>query len=291
MDITVKELARLDDFSACERLQLELAGGVERLVIPTFALVTVRESNGILLGAYNSDIVPPPLYGALVDLVTQVDGRTVGTTLFFGVEKEMRSHGIGQHLRRAERRHARRIGISLLRFSIDPLRGADAHLAFNKLGAIGTGYIRNLYGPLSDPANSGLATDRIIVEWWIDSPRVNAITDDGRLPPQYRIGLDRIEVVTKTRGVGSGIRQLVEFNPAPKSGAILIEIPVDLDRLISSFPKLARDWRVKTREVFEASFAKGYLLTGFLHEAGRSFHLLEKRRKSAVLEEEGEKGE
>lgn len=283
MDITVKELTRLDDFSACERLQLGIAGGVERLVIPTFALVTVRHSGGIMLGAYNSDIVLPPLHGALVDLVTQADGHAVGTTMFFGVEEEMRSHGIGQSLRRAERRHARRIGISLLRFSIDPLRGGDAHLAFNKLGAIGTGYIRNLYGPLPDPANSGLATDRITVEWWINSPRVNAINDDGRLPPHYRIGLDRIEVVTKTRVGSSGMRQLIEFNPAPTSGTILIEIPVDLDRLLSSFPKLARDWRVKTREVFEASFAKGYLLTGFLHAAGRSFHLLERRRKSAVL--------
>ena len=169
---------------------------------------------------------------------------------------------------------------------IDPLRGVNAHIALNKLGGIGVGYSRNRYGPLPDPADGGLATDRIEIEWWIDSPRVNAVLDRGLLPSHYRFGLDRMEVVTKTRGVGDGLRQLVEFNPNPGSKVILVEIPVDLDRLFTTSPNLARDWRVKAREVFETLFGKGYLLTGFVHEAGRSFHLLEWGRKRVVLEAE-----
>lgn len=284
MNIVTRKLAGLDDFSFCERLQLELAGGWERLVLPTYALVTVERSGGILLGAYDTDSNSQRLCGALIDLVGEVDGHKVGSNLFFGVSPKARNHGIGQSLRREERRLARRAGASLLTWTIDPLRGVDAHIAFNKLGAIGVAYIRNLYGPLSSPADSGLATDRIEVEWWIDSPRANAVLDRGMPPPHYRLGLERMEVATKTRGVGAGMRQLVEFNPAPKSGMILVEIPGDLDRLRAAAPKLARDWRVKTREVFESMLSRGYLISGFVHEAGRSFHLLERKGRNAVLE-------
>lgn len=282
MNIATRELASLDDFAACERLQLALVGGWERLVVPPHALVTIGESGGILLGAYDAD--SDELHGMLIDLVGIDNGRGIGSTLFFGVRSEVRNRGIGQSLRRAERRYARRAGIPLIRFPVDPLRGVEAHLSFNKLGGIGVAYVRNLYGPLPDPADGGLATDRIVVEWWIDSPRVNAVIDNGLLPPHYRLGLDRMEVVTKTRAVGDGVRQLLEFNSSPGSDVILVEVPVDFDRLLVSFPKLARDWRVRTREVFEAFFAKGYLLTGFVHEASRSFHLLERRRRTMVLE-------
>ncbi len=285
MDIKIRPLATLDDFSACERLQIEIVGGWERLVIPTTAMVTVRDSGGILLGAYDTDTVPPRLCGVLVNLVAESSGQPAGITLLYGVSPDTRNRGIGRALRRAERRSAHHAGIPLLRWSIDPLRGVDAHIAFNRLGAVGTGYIRNRYGPLSDPTNGGLATDRITVEWWVDSPRVNAVVDAGTPPPHYRLGLNQMEVVTKTRGVGNGARQLIDFSSNPRSETVLVEVPADFDRLLTAVPKLARDWRIKARDVFETFFAAGYLLTGFVHEAGRSFHLLERRRKAAVLEE------
>ena len=285
MDIKIKPLTTLDDMAAIEQLEIELVGGWERLVVPTAVLVTVRDSAGILLGAYDTDVVPPRLRGVLIDLVAEIAEQPTCITLVWGVIPDARNRGIGQALRRAERRIAHRIGIPLVRWAIDPLRGVDAHIAFNRLGAVGTGYVRNQYGPLPDPTNGGLATDRITVEWWVDSPRVNAVLDAGTPPPHYRLGLNQMEVATKTRGVGSGTRQLVEFDPNPQSNTVLVEVPTDFDRLLAVAPKLARDWRIKARDVFETFFATGYLLTGFVHEAGRSFHLLERRRKAAVLEE------
>ncbi len=285
MNIATRPLQEHADIVALEELQVELSGGWERLVIPPHALVTVRDSGGIMLGAYDAD--SGELLGALVDLVWPGGRSYTASTMFIGVREKARNRGVGQGLRRAERRYARRSGISLVRFAVDPLRGVDAHIAFNRLGAVGVGYIRDLYGPLPGPTDGGLATDRIAIEWWIDSPRVTRVVDHGEPPAHYRLGLDRMEVVTKTRAVGSGVRQLLEFDPAPGGGVILVEVPVDFDRLLASFPKLARDWRVKAREVFETLFGKGYLLTGFVHEAGRSFHLLERKRKEAVLEETG----
>jgi len=50
-----------------------------------------------------------------------------------------------------------------------------------------------------------------------------------------------------------------------------------------SDPDLARDWRIKTRDAFELLFAGGYILSGFVHEAGRSFHLFERAEKVLLL--------
>ena len=166
---------------------------------------------------------------------------------------------------------------------VDPLRGAQAHFAFNKLGAIATSYERDVFGELSDSSNVGLATDRLAVEWWIACPRVSEIVDQGRLPFHYSYGFDRMEVVTKTGVTESGVRRLQKVEAGFRSDVLLFEIPVDLDRVRESDPDLARDWRIKTRDAFELLFAGGYILSGFVHEAGRSFHLFERAEKGSLL--------
>jgi len=163
------------------------------------------------------------------------------------------------------------------------------HLAFNKLAAIAASYKRNLYGEATAPDHRGLATrslasDRLIVEWWLDSPRVSGVINRRRLPHHFHLGLDKMEVVTKTRLVKNGIRRLAGYEETPKGKVILVEIPADLDRLCDEDLDLARDWRLKTRDLFERLLTNGYTMTGFVHEAGRSFHLLERADRKTILE-------
>jgi predicted GNAT superfamily acetyltransferase len=199
------------------------------------------------------------------------------------VEKASRNRGIGYQLRLEEREVCRKEGVELITWMADPLRGAQAHFAFNKLGAIATAYERNVFGELSDSANRGLATDRLAIEWWITSPRVVGVIDQEKLPHHYTFGFERMEVVTKTGLSESGMRRLLKAETSPRSDVLLFEIPVDLDRLREHDPGLARDWRVKTRDAFEALFANCYILSGFVHEAGRSFHLFEREDKASLL--------
>jgi predicted GNAT superfamily acetyltransferase len=51
---------------------------------------------------------------------------------------------------------------------------------------------------------------------------------------------------------------------APQSSTVLVEIPSDYMRLKEVDFKLARDWRVITREIFEGAFAADYLVSDFL---------------------------
>ncbi len=59
---------------------------------------------------------------------------------------------------------------------------------------------------------------------------------------------------------------------------IAAEIPPDLSALKDADFALARDWRFFTREFFETAFAKGYIVTDFVYDAGhgqpRSLYVL-----------------
>ncbi|MGA8044123.1 MAG: GNAT family N-acetyltransferase, partial [Terracidiphilus sp.] len=62
-----------------------------------------------------------------------------------------------------------------MEWTFDPLEIRNAYLNINKLGAIVRSYLVDFYGVSSSRLQGGLPTDRLIAEWALDSPRVNAI--------------------------------------------------------------------------------------------------------------------
>ena len=65
-------------------------------------------------------------------------------------------------------------GIRLIVWTFDPLELRNAHFNLNRLGAICREYLPNLYGVTTSPLHRGLPTDRLVVEWQLDSARVVA---------------------------------------------------------------------------------------------------------------------
>jgi len=275
MTIVIESLSSCSAFRECERLQEEAGKVSEGAILRVPLLVFLERSGGGLLGAYEvAEEGSRRLSGCLIDLVAHYEGtpgRLTVLELAFGEGKDQ----IARRLRLRERQEALAQGVRLIAWPIDPLRGAEAHRAFSGLAAIAVSYERDLFGRQEDSAHPGLATDRLGVEWWIDSPRVAAVVDRGLPPHHARVGLERMAVVTRTARTEGGMRRLVDFDPAPKEEAVLAEIPEDLDPMLLVAPDLARDWRLRTREVLEALFDRGYIASGFVREAGRSFHLLE----------------
>ena len=283
MAITVDQLTSLDDLLACEELQRRLLGHHARSILAVPTLAAIRRSGGLLLGAWEREGGRPSLRGALVDLVAEADEFPARFTALLCVDPALANRGIAQLLRASERSACVKAHADVVFWWSDPLGSAASHVAFNKLGAIGTAHRRNALGPLDDRPNRGLATDRLRVEWWISSPRVRAILDCGRLPPHYGLGLDRMQVITKTTGRPSGSRNLTGIDETASKPFVLVEVPVDLERLRKQDPSAARDWRLMTRDVFELLFASGYTIVGFVHEGGRSFHLFEREDRGTVL--------
>ncbi len=284
MTIVIRPLSLPREFATCQTLQSDACEGSLFLAVPV--LVAIRQSNGLILGAFDDQ---ETMHGAIVDVASADEKPLCLFTAFYAVIVDKRNKGIGTKLRYRERDLAITKGAVLIRWAIDPLRGLEGHVAFNKLGAVAVSYERDMYGELRDSSNEGLATDRLIVEWWLTSPRVNAVVDSQVLPYHFHLGLDKMEVATRTVLTDDGYRRLVKFDDSvchgiTKSAAVLIEIPAKLDSMRLVSIDLARDWRLRTRDIFEQMFNAGYIITGLVHEGGRSFQLFERKSKSTILE-------
>ena len=117
------------------------------------------------------------------------------------VEPDLQSAGIGAKLKQAQRDHALRTGVPLIKWTFDPLQSRNAYLNIIKLGGVIRSYKINYYGNASTSAlHRGLDTDRLFVEWWVKSQRV-AEAQKGLLPkrkPEAAIEVPRdIEIVKK----------------------------------------------------------------------------------------------
>ncbi len=284
MTILIDQLSTAHEFSACEALQRATSDQSVFFAAP--ALVAIEKCNGLILAAMRRD---GEMCGTIIDIASVDTDLSSWFTAFHAVSEDERNKGIGTMLRSREREIGMQKGVALVKWAIDPLRSLEAHVAFNKLGAVAVGYERDLYGELRDSRNEGLATDRLLVEWWLTAPRVNAVIDRHALPHHFHLGLDKMEVATRTRLTDGGLRRLLGFDDSVCAGVtrgavVLVEIPAKLDRIRANDLDLARDWRLQTRDIFERMFAAGYTITGLVHEGGRSFQLFERVSKATILE-------
>ena len=89
--------------------------------------------------------------------------------------------GTASQLKLAQREHARQRGIGRIEWTFDPLESRNAHLNIAKLGVIVRRYHVNYYGRIESRLHSGLDTDRLVAEWWIDEPRIPVQGDIRRV--------------------------------------------------------------------------------------------------------------
>ena len=65
-------------------------------------------------------------------------------------------------------------------------------------------------------------------------------------------------------------------------GALSVEVPAQWRRILGADPSLARDWRTKTRHLFEGYLGRGYCVTGYAAERGADrrscFYLMERAK-------------
>jgi predicted GNAT superfamily acetyltransferase len=148
------------------------------------------------------------------------------------VLENYRDRGIGRRLKLFQRDDALSRGIRLVEWTFDPLEVKNAYLNFTRLGAIARRYLPNCYGVTTSPLHGGMPTDRLIAEWWLDSPRVNDLL--------------------------SGTAALA---PNPSAAREEILIPPEMPRLRRENSSEALRIQTDVREKFQHWIAKGYAAT------------------------------
>lgn len=160
--------------------------------------------------------------------------------------------GLGPQVKRAQRTWAVELGALTMRWTFDPLVGRNARFNFVKLGATGTDYLVDFYGPMADGVNDGDETDRLEVSWDLVGPPRGPSYDSG---PGTR---DR-EAAPVTHAAPDG-GPLARRDPDDRH--VWCRVPDDIVALRAADPELALRWRRDVREVFTKAFAEGFTATG-----------------------------
>ncbi len=261
-----------------EELQRIIWPGSETEVVPLHLLITAAHNGGLALGAFEGGKMVGFVFG-FPGLYEVPDGpRLKHCSHMLGVLPGLRDSGIGFALKRAQWQIVRKQGIDRVTWTYDPLQSRNAHLNIARLGAVCNTYLREVYGEMRDGLNAGLASDRFQVDWWVNTQRVArrlgkkprgelgiSDYDSAQIPHLYRV----------TRGADSLLRPPEHFS-IPTEAMLLAEIPSDFMQIRQTDLSLAAAWRETTRQVFEACFGSGYLITDFIYEREwhRSYYVL-----------------
>jgi predicted GNAT superfamily acetyltransferase len=269
----IRPLQTLDELHACEMLQKEIWGFEDISIVPHHLLLTTLKNGGVLLGAFAS----ARLIGFVYGFPGIEDNKLKHCSLMCAVLPERRFQGVGYQLKLKQREAVLAQGIELITWTFDPLVSPNAYFNLHKLGVISQRYERNLYGDMRDRLNAGLETDRLAVEWWIASPRVQK-----RLEHEQPVTVSDLPVVNQTKE-HDGLLVNCDCSLQQTEPKVLVEVPYQWQRMRERDLELTKRWRHETREIFEHFFSQGYYASDFLVMDNRAFYLLERASKEDLL--------
>jgi predicted GNAT superfamily acetyltransferase len=237
-DIVVRKCESLGEFQRCVELQREIWGEADLEVEPATLFVVAAHTGGEVLGAFDGDRI----VGYTLAVVGLQDRVPYLHSHMTGVLGAYRNRGVGRLLKLFQRTEALSRGIRLVQWTFDPLELRNAHFNLNRLGAICRKYHPNLYGVTTSPLHRGLATDRLLAEWHLDSARVVAAIED----------------LTKD----------------PHDAPAMIELPAELEGWQREDSPQVAVVQARVREEFTKWFAKGYAAVALRTGPGNTAYLL-----------------
>jgi predicted GNAT superfamily acetyltransferase len=183
--IQVRVCNGFDEFDACVQLQIETWGYDESEMIPRKTFLLAQKIGGQVMGAFDADEGSGAARQALIGFAmslpgVKTDGRRAQPYLhshMLAVREGYRNRGLGVRLKREQRLEAISRGIFHMEWTFDPLEIKNAFLNIHRLGAVVREYRPDFYGVSSSRLQGGLPTDRLLAEWELVSPRVEAILD------------------------------------------------------------------------------------------------------------------
>jgi predicted GNAT superfamily acetyltransferase len=240
--IEVHPLSEREDLKTVVKLQRQIWGFEDVDLLPLRLFVVASKIGGQVFGAFDG----PQMIGFCIAIPgLKAGGKTYLHSHMLGVIQDYRNAGVGRTLKMVQRDDAMRRGIDLIEWTFDPLEIKNAFFNIERLGAIVRRYVSNQYGTTSSPLHGGLPTDRCIAEWWIASPRVNAITS-GQPFERDQVGLTRVA------------------------------IPSDIAAIRTTDPARAREIQQTASEQFRAGFDRGLAVIGFEKSEQAGTYLLGK---------------
>jgi len=230
--IEIRKCERLEEFHRCVEIERQVWGESDLETEPYVTFVLVNQTGGHVLGAFDGEL----MVGFTMAVAGLRNGQGYLHSHMTGVLESHRNRGVGRLLKLSQRDEALGRGLRRIEWTFDPLETRNAHFNFNRLGAISRKLIANFYGLTTSPLHRGLPTDRLLVEWDLDSRRVVAAIQE--------LARDSVEAPAKIR------------------------LPAELDEWKKTNDVRLGGVQARMRGEFLGWFAKGYAVTGMRSAAG-----------------------
>jgi predicted GNAT superfamily acetyltransferase len=244
-EIEIRHCTTLDEYEECVRIE-HITWGPE-LAEPTGMFVVAHHTGGQTFAAFDS--------GRMVGFTLAMAGTRAGKTFLHShqtaVLPEYRDRGVGRKLKLFQRKDALQRGINLVEWTFDPLELKNAYFNLVRLGAVVRRLIPNCYGITRSPLHSGIPTDRLVAEWWLDSARVKEIIEGG------------------AAAIGSGAER--------------VEVPSNISQVKSEDPGAAVLIQTRLREQLQRAFARRQVITSIETQGANTDYILETAGKIANL--------
>lgn len=231
MSVELRDLHGMAEFTAAEQLQRDVWGEGE-VPDPADLMMVIQHEGGLAAGAFEGDRLLAYVFAFPTrDPQIQHSHR-------LAVRAEARGLKLGARLKWYQHDWCAARGVTHVRWTYDPARRANATLNIASLGATAATYLPDYYGPLPG-INAGTATDRVMADWHIGSPGVQAAREG-------RPALSDAEI----------------------AAALRVPIPEDFERLTQTDLPAAQAARMAMREALTRGFAEGFQIAGLDRETG-----------------------
>ena len=253
--IVIRDITELPEMHQLEVMQKDVWGVEDLEVYPALAFRPQVAVGAVLMGAFYED----QMVGFVFGFPGVVNGETILHSDMLAVKQEYRRCGLGFLLKLAQREKALQIGYKKITWTFDPLQLRNANLNFSRLGVTSTSYLINFYGETSSFLHSS-GTDRLWVDWMIESERVRERVERGLL---NKLSFEELKETQVLVGVGAD-NQPTAAALDQLSNRVVIEIPSDINELVKRADGTAQRWRETTRNAFTCTLDAGYVVEEFV---------------------------
>ena len=220
----IRDLSGMEEFFKAEQLQRDV-WGADDTEDPADLMMVIQHEGGLVAGAFEGE----RLVGYIFGFPTREPHVQHSHRL--AVHPDARGKSLALRLKRYQRDWCLTRGITLVRWTFDPLRHTNAHLNITRLGAEVSTYHPDYYGVMKG-INAGLPSDRLRADWHLASERATACA-------AWEPGMETL--------------------PLPDD-ALGVPIIRDLDGVLAEDYHAALAARLRVREELTLAFAAGHTI-------------------------------
>jgi predicted GNAT superfamily acetyltransferase len=264
MEYRIRDFQCMADFRECVELQEAVWGDGFSERVPVAILRVSQRLGGVAAGAYDEE---GTLAAFVFGLTGVQEGELVHWSDMLAVRPGLRDSGLGTRLKLYQREVVLRKGVARMLWTFDPLESRNAYLNLERLGAVSREYVEDMYGESNSPLHQGLATDRLVALWELESHRAERAAARGAGGAGHdlaKVEEEGGETVREALGVVAGSRGSGDW---PRPGTprldldaqiISVAVPAAIQELRDGDPALAGQWREVTRRTLSHYLAGGW---------------------------------